>query len=76
MRSKTKTIPYEQLLNCSISIQSSKKIFQKMHCKCKGKCFEDLRCICYKNNRKCTSHCENNITGKKGKCCNVEKEKN
>ena len=50
------------------------KDLSKIHCKCKGKCFEDNRC--YKNGKKCTSHCENHLSGKKGKCSNVEKEKN
>lgn len=75
----------DEVKSKKVSLRSVSKLFNnhpikqkdisKTHCKCKGKCFEDNRCVCFKNNKKCTSHCENHLSGKKGKCCNVEKEK-
>ncbi len=67
------TIP-EEVKNKKISLREATKIFNnhpakkvdlsKIHCKCQGKCYEDRRCVCFINNKDCTSHCENHLSGK------------
>ena len=75
----------DEVKNKKISLREATKLFNnhpakkidltKVHCKCQGKCYEDRRCVCFKNNKDCTSHCENHLTGKKCKCLNMGKHK-
>jgi hypothetical protein len=70
----------EEVKNKKISLREATKIFKyhpakkvdlsKIHLKYQGKCYEDRRCVCFKNNKDCTSHCENHLSGKKCKCTN------
>ena len=72
----------EEAKNKTISLREATKLFNnhpaknvdlsKIHCKCKNKCFDDRRCVCFKNGEKCSSHCENHLSGKKCKCLNIE----
>ncbi len=36
-------------------------------CNCTGKCSNDKRCTCFKNGKKCTSHCQNKGKAAKSK---------
>ena len=75
----------EEVKNKKISLREATKLFNnhpkkkvdlsKVHCKCSGKCYEDRRCVCFKNGKSCTSHCENHLSGKKCKCLNIDKAK-
>jgi hypothetical protein len=75
----------EDVKNKKISLREATKLFNnhpkknidqsKIHCKCSGKCFQDRRCVCFKNGKTCSSHCENHLSGKKCKCLNIEKGK-
>ena len=75
----------DEVKNKKISLREATKLFNNhpakkvdltiVHCKCQGKCYEDRRCVCFKNNKDCTSHCENHLTGKKCKCLNMGKHK-
>ena len=66
-----------------ISLREATKLFNnhpskqaditKSKCKCKGKCFNDKRCNCFMTGKKCTSHCENHLSGKHCKCLNLDK---
>ena len=60
----------------SLKNHPKKKVdLAKINCKCSGKCFDDRRCVCFKNGKSCTSHLENHLSGKKCKCLNIEKAK-
>ena len=51
--------------------QPKKINFSKLHCSCRGKCFEDARCKCFQNKQPCSSHCTNHLTGSNSKCKNI-----